>query len=142
MPGYRNIAGTWRPVVPWRNIGGVWKSGILWRNIGGVWKIVAGSVSAVASPSSVSGFNNANPVTGGPCVVTASNGSGNYSYSWSIAVDGPFGITIGSPSSASTVFTANMPSGGETSGTATCLVTDTSTGQTTSVSVPVYLSRS
>lgn len=139
MPTFRNISGTWRAVIPWRNIGGTWKSGVLWRNIAGVWKIVAGQVSASVSPPTASGVGSSYPMTSNPVTVTASNGSGSYSYAWTVLNTGGPPIEVVYPGSASTFFRSYLAPGSEASGTATCIVTDTATGQTASVSVPVSL---
>jgi hypothetical protein len=87
--------------------------------------IYSGAVAAVASPSteSASGFA---PITltTGTTTVTATGGVPGYTFSWTFSSGGA-GITITSPSSASTAFNASIVPGDNLTGVAQCTVTDT-----------------
>lgn len=129
MPTYRNISGTWRASIPWRKIGGTWKSCVLWRNIGGVWKVVGGQVTAVASPSAVSGAGPGTPstVVSNTSTVTPSGGVAPYTYDWEY-VSGDAAISVDADTSATTSWRKVLAAGALASATWRCKVTD-STGQ-------------
>jgi hypothetical protein len=100
----------------------------------------ATAVSASASPTSESASGASASEVTGSSTVSASGGLGPYTYSWGW-ISGGAGITIGSPTSATTNFTAGSLASGQTvSGTARCTVTD-SFGQTATADVTVSLSR-
>jgi hypothetical protein len=96
-------------------------------------------VSATVSPASESSSGNAATQTTGFSTVTPSGGSGTYIYAWAWSSGGT-GITINSPSSNRTSFTASgMALGASLSGVARCTVTD-AYGQTATTTVSVAIS--
>lgn len=98
------------------------------------------AVSASASPSSVSAAASTETITSGQVQITASGGGVPYSYAWSWQSGGS-GISINSPQTSATTFTATILNAGtEDSGTAQCVVTDIY-GQQTTVTVPVTIAR-
>lgn len=77
--------------------------------------------------SAASGTGNAHTavlVTSNSVSAIASGGTPGYSYSWSCTG----GITVDSPSSATTTFSATVIPQGGTSGTATCTISDSASG--------------
>lgn len=103
----------------------------------GVQMFFSGLV-ATASPSSLIATSPTNPVTSGATTVTPSNGIGPYTYAWTV-----FGtFTVTNPTSATTTMREVLSPGDSDSGTARCTVTDTATGATAFVDVPVILTRS
>lgn len=98
------------------------------------------TVSASASPSSVSSSGTAASQTTPSTTASGSGGLGPYTYSWSWQSGGT-GITINSPSSATTSFTDGALSQGQAvSGVAQCVITD-QFGQTAVCTVSISLSR-
>ena len=98
------------------------------------------AVSVAATPTSVS-YTGASPTEATSTVTaSASGGSGNYTYAWTWQSGGS-SITIGSPNSASTEFTGNGLTAGQTL-TGTALVTATDGyGQTGTTTVSVSIAR-
>jgi hypothetical protein len=93
---------------------------------GGVTRFIySGQVFATASPTTESAGGLApGVVTTGTTTVTATGGVPGYTYAWTWQSGGA-SITITSPASASTAFTAFVNHGSSFSGTALCTVTDT-----------------
>jgi hypothetical protein len=92
---------------------------------GGTARLVySGQVVANASPSTehASGFG-PTTVTTGVTTVTATGGVPPYTFAW-VWQSGGVGITITSPSTASTAFSAHINPGDTLSGQAQCTVTD------------------
>jgi hypothetical protein len=94
--------------------------------------------SASISPSSLSTTGAAAVLTTGTAICHVAGGVAPYTYAWSW-LSGGGGIVINSPSASSTSFSSsNLAAGGAVSGTAECLVTDTTGAQistTTSVAI-------
>lgn len=96
--------------------------------------------SVVIAPTSVSLTQANNTLTAGINSATVTGGVAPYTYAWSWQSGGT-GITINSPSSAVTSFTASGVTPGQTlTGTALLTVTD-NVGQQTTATVPVSLAR-
>ena len=79
------------------------------------------ALSLSISPSSINEFNVTCPITSSGATATPSNGVSPYEYLWTWESGGS-GITINSPTAATTTFTNN--GGGVASGVAKCTVTD------------------
>jgi hypothetical protein len=111
---------------------------------GGTWYKVAdvggsGTFSATISPSYAYGFRfGAGTCTSNVVTAAGSNGSGNYSYLWSMDPSYGIGFTQ-SASSATQAFTKTMAAGDEINATAYCNVTDDDTGQVIQVACNVRL---
>jgi hypothetical protein len=93
---------------------------------GGVTRFIySGQVSATATPSteSASGFA-PTFLTTGTTTTTATGGVPGYTFAWTWQSGGT-GITITSPSTASTAFSASLSPGDNLTGVAQCTVTDT-----------------
>lgn len=105
--------------------------------------VYSDSITASSSPTSVSGSSTSINVTSGSTTVTVTNGIGPFTYAWSVSTSGGYTISANSPSSATTTFSANIViTPDSTAGTATCLVTDTATGNTaTTNAVSISLQR-
>lgn len=148
--------GAWATVTPYIGVGGVWKQITgYWIGVGGAWKsLAAPPLSVSVSPGAVSGSTKSSPATrhyatSGSCTVTASGGTGPYTYSWSVAfnpsgsIDTSGSCTANSPTSATTSFTGltcnGLVSPGSDVYSAICTVTDTSNGATANVAVTVTL---
>jgi hypothetical protein len=100
----------------------------------------APAVAAVASPTALTTQGGNATITTGPTTVSASGGSGVYTYAWTWQSGGA-NITIASPTTASTTFVGSGLTPSTTySGTALCTVTD-SYGQTGTVTVAVSIQR-
>lgn len=98
----------------------------------------ATAVSATISPSSLESLSAATSQTTGSTTVTASGGIAPYIYAWGWHTGGP-GISIVSPTAATTNFSASgMTQPTTRSGTAICTVTD-SVGQQTQVTCSVEI---
>lgn len=96
------------------------------------------AVSASVLPTSESSSSTATSQTTGTATVSASGGEAPYSYAWEWATGGA-GISINSPDSAATSFSASGMAPGDTySGTARCTVTD-AYSQTSTASVAVSI---
>lgn len=78
-------------------------------------------VTGSASPSSISATGTG-AITSGSTTVTASGGTGPYTYAWSRISGATIAIT--SPSSASTTFSATPGAGMDVFATMQCLITD------------------
>lgn len=92
-------------------------------------------LTATASPTSVSGSRSgAGTTTSNSTTVTATNPIGSPSFAWTCTG----GISVTSPTSASTTFSCALGNGSSVSGTATCTVTDTG-GRVATCAVPVSL---
>jgi len=103
---------------------------------------VTTDLTAYVTPSSLSKSatlgSNPRTVTTDAALITASGGAAPYSYAWAFASGGA-GITINSPSSVSTTFTAvHNLDGTNLSGVCRCTVTD-NVGTTVTVDIPVQL---
>ena len=95
------------------------------------------AMSATASPGTLYKFALLANSTTSSTTVTASGGSGSYTYAWT-RVSGAF-VTVNSPTSATTTFTAtNIPVTGFLTAVYRCTVTDTSSPQKTAF-VDVYI---
>ncbi len=94
-----------------------------------------GGLSLVISPSFIADFQESCPITRGPATANVNGGTLPYSYLWEWA-SGGLGMTINTPTARTTTVTNS--SGGASSGTLRCTVTD---GDTNSVfdSIPVDL---
>lgn len=95
-------------------------------------KVVWSSLSASAAPAD---FLVTSATTGlvitGNCTVTVTNGIGPYTYTWHITTTSGNTISVGSPTSAVTNFSANVTVLNPSSiGVAYCTVVDTGTGLT------------
>jgi hypothetical protein len=103
-------------------------------NAEGVVQQFYASLSATASPPSlISSSSSPGVQTTGDATVTPFGGIGPYTYSWSY-VDGDTGITILSPSSATTAFRSTVNTVTTfRSADFDCLVIDTATGATTHI---------
>ena len=101
--------------------------------------IMGASFSATVSPTAAGGSRaTAGSVTTNTVTVTPSGGTSPYTYAWTW-FSGGTGITITSPSAATTDFSGLVSSTTPIrSGTARCTVTD-SASRTTTVDVPVEL---
>ena len=96
--------------------------------------------AAVAAPTSLSAVGASATESTGVCTVSVTGGVMPYTYAWTWQSGGS-GITIGSPSAASTVFSASSLSPGNTdTGTALCTVTD-ALGQTSTATCAVSIER-
>lgn len=123
-----NVGGTFTPIThPFVNIGGTWTPiSIGWVNVGGTWvEFFVLSPTVVASPTFAQASGRAPiVVTTGTVTATATGGTGTYaSYVWSW-LSGGSGITITSPNTASTAWTAGLQTGQNLFGQAICTVTD------------------
>lgn len=95
------------------------------------------ALAVTRTPTAVTGgLEGAGTAYSSSTTVTAAGGSGNYSYSWSLS---PAGATVSSPTSRTTTFQATLGNGESYNGTATCRVTDTSTGEYVDVTVAVSI---
>jgi len=95
------------------------------------------AMSATASPGVLYQLGLFSVAVTPSTTVTASGGSGSYTYQWTRLSGGYF--TINSPTSATTTFTAtNLAAGQFVTGTYQCTVTDTSSPQQTAVAL-VYI---
>jgi hypothetical protein len=102
---------------------------------------ISTSLTVLVSPASINYLGATGTETSGSTTAVALGGSGLYTYAWSWQSGGS-GITINSPTSATTTFTASgLASGGSDSGVAQIVVTDTSSHSTASNTVPVVITR-
>ena len=96
---------------------------------------------ASVSPTHLQVAGNAANLTTKPATVTAAQGSGSYTYAWTMASE-IGAVIINSPSSAVTTFSANgLILGQGVGGIAQCVVTDTVTSSTATVSLTVNIAR-
>ena len=116
--------------------------------IDGAWRRIVSFVAPYTalsiSPSSPSASSTSEPITSGDVTATPNGGFGPFTYSWSIvSTGGMTGLTINSPSTASTTFTGSVGGTAGDSGTATfrCIATD-SLGTSQSATVSVYFEHS
>lgn len=137
-------AGAWRQINRGEiYVGGQWRR--LTRGemyVGGQWRTIFSFIPAmsVSLPSSIE----ASAGVGGPVVITTSSvtatptgGQPGYSYSWAM-VSGS-GITITSPSFATTQFSSLVPAATTRSGVARVTVTDSrGTSASADISVTLY----
>jgi hypothetical protein len=92
---------------------------------------VSAVLTAFAFPGSITKETGAASGTSSSVTVTATAGTGPYTYAWTFASGGS-GITIDSPTSASTTFSATgLTSGTTRSGVARCTVTDSAAASVT-----------
>lgn len=82
----------------------------------------SGGMTVVVSPSFNNVVGNGSQTTA-PFTATPTGGTGPYTYAWS-QVSGDLSITIGSPTSATTQFSATITSSDYIVGTFVCQVTD------------------
>lgn len=143
MSAWGNIAGTWRNGVFWANVGGTWRKATPWLNVAGTWRKdpspSASTMTASASPASVTGAANRTPlttVTTNETAVTVVGGVAPFTYAWTSDV-GDMSPTAST--AANTRFTGQIEGGDSVSDTFTCTVTD-ARGQTATatVSASVY----
>lgn len=102
-----------------------------------------GSLSASVSQSTITKTasnrtGSSQTVTSSTVTVTASGGSGGYSYSWARTA-GDAGITATAPSAATTAFSASLAPDTSKSATFVCTITDAS-GAVQTATVEVTLS--
>lgn len=99
------------------------------------------SLTVTTSPSTVSAYGNsgaAATLTTGSTLATPVGGSSPYTYSWALYGSSPYSWSIGTPSAASTTFTAtSVPAGVVASAVFQVTVTD-SLGATTTAFVNAY----
>ncbi len=96
--------------------------------------------SATPAPTSISAAGASSNVTSAQVLVSVTGGAGPYHFVWTWSSGGT-DISIDSPSTSATTFTAiGLSTGGTDSGTALCTVTD-AYGQTTTCAVPVSITR-
>lgn len=99
------------------------------------------TLNASVVPATESSIGSAASQTTGAAAVSLQGGSGSYHYAWTWQSGGA-GITINSPTAASTSFTASgLASGTGVFGTALCTVTDTVTSLTAHATVAVSIER-
>lgn len=99
------------------------------------------SLTASASPLTLSTIDGSVNQTSASTTCTPSGGVAPYTYSWAFVVTDP-GISITSPSSASTTFKANgMASSEIREATAQCTVTDSALQTAESEEVTIYFER-
>jgi hypothetical protein len=116
------------------------QSGVLAHPAGVQLNILVGGVSATANPTNIFQVGTSASETSASVTVTATEGSPAYTYAWTFISAGT-GITITSPTSASTTFSASGLTAGQIlAGTAQCTVTD-SNGVTASCTVSVTVGR-
>lgn len=100
------------------------------------------SSGAIVAPTSASGSGSTSTVTSNSVTVSWAEAVGPLTYSWSLVNVGTTGMFAVNASSATTAFRClGMTSGEFEADTATCLVTDTASGTTSSVSLPVTIQR-
>ena len=96
--------------------------------------------SATPSPSSITAFGATSNITSSQVQVGVTDGQGPYTFAW-IWQSGGTSVSIDSPSTSATTFTAiGLSTGGSDSGTALCTVTD-AYGQQTTCTVAVSITR-
>ena len=89
----------------------------------------SGALGALVTPGSASAITSTASATTGSVTVTATGGTPGYTYAWTFTAGGT-GITIDSPTSAATTFSAaGMTEGDSLSGTARCRVTDSAAAE-------------
>jgi len=126
-------AGAWRTI---KNVK-VYASGA-WRDVANF--VTVSPMSAKAVPAFVGGSSNFSVVTTGSTTVTPIGGSAPCTYAWVVST-APYPSFAVSPTSATTVFRCSgIASGDDSSGTATCTVTD-SLGSTATALVSLAFSR-
>lgn len=138
---------SWTPITIFRRwTGSVWQAiaqGQRWT--GSSWSIF-GFLQASLSPTSVNGTRTtAGTCLSSSCTTTAVNGSGSYTYHWNVTTSSGNTISAVSPTAATTVFSASVNNVNiESTGSATCTVTDSVSGNvvTTSNSVSIDLTYS
>lgn len=92
-------------------------------------------MSLSAAPTTLSTtLTQGGTATTDPVTVTVAGGSGQFLYAW----DSP-GLTPSDPTSATTTFSRSLGNGETFDSSPTCTVTDTVTGDTAPISVPVHL---
>jgi hypothetical protein len=120
--------------------GGTWLEALgVWRNHGGNWTKVHGGTGGGFTQFTITGFSPASPLyktrvgTGvigsGTMTVQLANGSGSFTYSWSVVANNVGGSFSGGTTSASALFNSGSqaaPNTGQT--TLRCTVTDTGDG--------------
>lgn len=120
--------GAWRTISSAEAyVGGSWRTlRYAEAYIDGEWRKIASFVQALSlSVSGTAAFSSVNPMTTDRSVATPTGGLAPFTYAWTIlSQTGLSGLTINSPSSASTTFTASVPSGNNGSATFRCTATD------------------
>lgn len=96
----------------------------------------AGSLSATASPPALNSGGSVNSFTTAATTAIPAGGSGTYTYAWTLIVD-PGGVTINSATAAATTFGLTVTAGATIQATARCTVTDSVSGATATVDVPI-----
>lgn len=146
MSIHAKVSGTWQPITAvYRKIAGSWQAiSQVHDKVSGTWQQVYSALSASLSTSYVSGSTGApGTATSSAVLCTPSGGSSPYSYLWEY-VSGDTGITIGSSTSAATVFQFYNPNNYFASKYALyrCRVTDSTSNVAYTSNVEVYLESS
>lgn len=100
----------------------------------------AAAITATASPTSADGVSSSTPATTNSVSVSVSGGSGSYTHSWAY-VSGDTSIAISSTTAATVSWSRGISGPADYSATWRDTVTDTVSGATTTVDVPVTTER-
>lgn len=93
--------------------------------------------AVTATPPALNSGSVNDPHVTAPVTLIPTGGSGSYTYAWTLTLD-PGGITIVSPTSATTVFSIDTNIGDVVDATARGTVTDTVTLAPAFVDVPIH----
>lgn len=94
------------------------------------------TLNVTASPPALNSGASVNSFTTAATVATAADGSGTYTYAWTLIVT-PGGITINTPAAPGTTFTLTVAVGAVIDATARCTATDSVTLATATVDVAI-----
>ena len=133
------VAGTYREAVARARVAGTYREVIVRTKVAGQWRKVSADpvqdFTVSASPSQAYGRRSgAGSVTTNSVTVTASGGSGNFTYQWQRS-GGDGRITATSQTTRSSAFTATLGDGEIASADFLCTVSDTDTGEVRFASV-------